>query len=46
VTIDELEGNTLRVYAYIVRANESASVRDVTRGAELSSYCVIERGTH
>jgi len=40
VTIDELEGNTLRVYAYIVRADESASVRDVTRGAELSSTSV------
>ncbi|MCL1977495.1 MAG: hypothetical protein FWG55_05280 [Candidatus Bathyarchaeota archaeon] len=40
MTIDELEGNTLRVYAYIVRADESASVRDVTRGAELSSTSV------
>jgi hypothetical protein len=35
-----LEGNTLRAYAYIVRADEPASVRDVTRGAELSSTSV------
>jgi hypothetical protein len=40
LTVDELEGNTLRAYAYIVRADESASVRDVTRGAELSSTSV------
>jgi len=40
LTVDELEGNTLRAYAYIVRADESANVRDVTRGAELSSTSV------
>jgi hypothetical protein len=40
VTTDELEGNTLRVYAYIVRTDEPASVRDVTRGAELTSTSV------
>ncbi|MCL2359065.1 MAG: hypothetical protein LBH74_02175 [Nitrososphaerota archaeon] len=40
MTTDELEGNTLRVYAYIVRTDEPASVRDVTRGAELTSTSV------
>jgi hypothetical protein len=37
---EELEGNTLSVYAYIVRANEPASVRDVVSGADLSSTSV------
>jgi hypothetical protein len=37
---DELEGNTLSVYTFIVRANEPASVRDVVRGAGLSSTSV------
>ncbi|MCL2287941.1 MAG: hypothetical protein FWC33_01995 [Candidatus Bathyarchaeota archaeon] len=37
---DELEGNTLSVYAYIVRADRPVGTRDVTRGAELSSTSV------
>jgi len=36
----ELEGNTLGVYAFIVRVGEPVGVRDVTRGAELSSTSV------
>jgi hypothetical protein len=40
MTSDELEGNTLSIYAYIVRANRSVGTRDVTRGAELSSTSV------
>jgi hypothetical protein len=37
---NELEGKTLSVYACIVRADEPLGVRDVTRGAELSSTSV------
>jgi hypothetical protein len=37
---NELEGNTLSVYACIVRADRPVGVRDVTRGAELSSTSV------
>jgi hypothetical protein len=37
---DELEGNTLNVYAYIVRVDRPVGTRDVTRGAELSSTSV------
>jgi hypothetical protein len=37
---DLLEGNTLNVYAFIVRADEPVGVRDVTRGVELSSTSV------
>jgi hypothetical protein len=40
MAIDELEGNTLSVYACIVRADRPVGVRDVTRGAELSSTSV------
>jgi len=40
VTSDELEGTTLSVYAFIVRVGEPVGVRDVTRGAELSSTSV------
>jgi hypothetical protein len=36
----ELEGNTLSVYACIVRGGRPVGVRDVTRGAELSSTSV------
>ncbi|MDR0373134.1 MAG: hypothetical protein LBI79_06215 [Nitrososphaerota archaeon] len=43
MTIDELEGNTLNVYAYIVRADKPVGTRDVTRGAELSSTSVAHR---
>ena len=39
----ELEGNTLSVYAYIVRADGPVGTRDVTRGAELSSTSVAHR---
>jgi hypothetical protein len=37
---DELEGNTLSVYAFIVRVDRPVGTRDVTRGAELSSTSV------
>jgi len=37
---DELEGNTLSVYAFIVRADRPVGTREVTRGAELSSTSV------
>ena len=40
---DELEGNTLNVYAYIVRTAKPVGTRDVTRGAELSSTSVAFR---
>ena len=36
MTIDELEGNTLSVYAYIVRVGTPVGTREVTRGAELA----------
>ena len=34
---DELEGNTLNVYAYIVHTAKPVGTRDVTRGAALST---------
>jgi hypothetical protein len=40
VSSSELEGNTLSVYAYIVRANRPVGTRDVTRGANLSNTSV------
>lgn len=40
---DELEGNTLNVYAYIVKTAKPVGTRDVTRGAELSSTSVAHR---
>ena len=40
---DELEGNTLNVYAYIVHAAKPVGTRDVTRGASLSSTSVAFR---
>jgi len=40
---DELEGNTLTVYTYIVHANKPVGTREVTRGAELSSPSVARR---
>jgi DNA-binding transcriptional ArsR family regulator len=39
-TGDELEGNTLNVYAFIVRVGGSVGVREVTRGVGLSSASV------
>jgi hypothetical protein len=43
VANDELEGNTLSVYAFIVRADKPVGTREVTRGAELSSTSVAYR---
>ena len=40
---EEIEGNTLTVYAYIVHANKPVGTRDVTRGANLSSTSVAHR---
>jgi len=40
---NELEGYTLSVYAFIVRADRPVGTRDVTRGAELSSTSVAHR---
>ena len=40
---DELEGNTLTVYAYIVHVAKPVGTRDVTRGANLSSTSVAYR---
>ena len=40
---DELEGNTLNVYAYIVHTDKPVGTRDVTRGANLSSTSVAHR---
>lgn len=40
---DELEGNTLNVYAYIVHIAKPVGTRDVTRGANLSSTSVASR---
>jgi hypothetical protein len=39
----ELAGNTLSVYAYIVRENRPVGTRDVMRGANLSSPSVAHR---
>jgi len=43
VANDELEGNTLTVYAYIVHEAKPVGTRDVTRGANLSSTSVAAR---
>jgi len=43
VTNDELEGNTLNVYAYVVHKGKPVGTRDVTRGANLSSPSVAHR---
>jgi len=40
---EELEGNTLTVYSYIVHADKPVGTRDVTRGASLSSTSVAHR---
>ncbi len=40
---EELEGNTLTVYAYIVHVAKPVGTRDVTRGANLSSTSVAFR---
>lgn len=43
LTKEELEGNTLNVYAYIVHAAKPVGTRSVTRGACLSSTSVAHR---
>ena len=43
MTNDELEGNTLNVYAYVVHKGKPVGTRDVTRGANLSSPSVAHR---
>jgi hypothetical protein len=43
VTNDNLEGNTLNVYAYVVHVGRPVGTRDVTRGANLSSPSVAHR---
>jgi hypothetical protein len=40
---EELEGNTLNVYAYVVHKNKPVGTREVTRGANLSSTSVAHR---
>jgi len=39
----QLAGNTLNVYAYVVRENRPVGTRDVMRGANLSSSSVAHR---
>lgn len=39
----ELAGNTLNVYAYVVKENRPVGTRDVMRGANLSSSSVAHR---
>ena len=41
--VEELEGNTLNVYAYVVHVNKPVGTREVTRGANLSSSSVASR---
>jgi DNA-binding transcriptional ArsR family regulator len=43
VANEELEGNTLNVYAYVVHVGRPVGTRDVTRGANLSSPSVAHR---
>jgi hypothetical protein len=43
VADEELEGNTLTVYAYVAREGKPVGTRDVTRGANLSSPSVAHR---
>ena len=43
MTNDDLEGNTLNVYAYVVHEGRPVGTRDVTRGANLSSPSVAHR---
>jgi len=40
LTTEELTGNTLNIYAYIVRAEGPVGLREVTRGVGLSSSSV------
>jgi hypothetical protein len=43
VANEELEGNTLNVYSYVVHVGKPVGTRDVTRGANLSSPSVAHR---
>jgi len=43
LTDEELEGNTLNVYAYIAHAAKPMGTREVTRGAHLSSTSIAHR---
>jgi hypothetical protein len=43
VANEELEGNTLNVYAYVAREGRPVGTRDVMRGANLSSPSVAHR---
>jgi len=43
VADEELEGNTLIVYAYVAKEGKPVGTRDVTRGANLSSPSVAHR---
>jgi len=43
VADEELEGNTLIVYAYVAKEGKPVGTRDVTRGANLSSPSVAYR---
>jgi len=40
---DDIEGNTLTVYAYVAKEGRPVGTRDVTRGANLSSPSVAHR---
>ena len=40
---EEIEGNTLTVYAYVAKEGRPVGTRDVTRGANLSSPSVAHR---
>lgn len=43
MTSDELEGNTLSVYTYVVNVSKPVGIREVMRGAKLSSPSVAHR---
>jgi len=43
VASEEIEGNTLSVYAYVAKEDRPVGTRDVTRGANLSSPSVAHR---
>jgi DNA-binding transcriptional ArsR family regulator len=40
---EEIEGNTLSVYAYVAKEGKPVGTRDVSRGANLSSPSVAHR---
>ena len=43
MTSEEIEGNTLNVYAYVAKEGRPVGTRDVMRGANLSSPSVAHR---